>query len=93
MMAPYRKILIEVAMPLVAINAASAREKSIRHGHPSTLQFWSPKRSLDRFPRHVSDQKWGYHYVRRPFGGEPDFGVTSVNYDLDKLLARAEDPK
>ena len=32
-----RKKLIEVALPLDAINAASAREKSIRHGHPSTL--------------------------------------------------------
>jgi hypothetical protein len=31
------------------------------------------------------------HYVRRPFGIEPDFGVTSVNYDLSDLLARSED--
>lgn len=35
-----RKKLIEVALPLEAINAASAREKSIRHGHPSTLHLW-----------------------------------------------------
>lgn len=33
----YRKKLIEVALPLDAINKESAREKSIRHGHPSTL--------------------------------------------------------
>jgi adenine-specific DNA methylase len=32
----YRKKLIEVSLPLEAINVASAREKSIRHGHPST---------------------------------------------------------
>ena len=32
------------------------------------------------------------HYVRRPFRREPDFGVTSVNYDLDELIARAEPP-
>ena len=32
------------------------------------------------------------HYVRRPFRREPDFGVTSVNYDLAELLARAEAP-
>ncbi len=32
------------------------------------------------------------HYVRRPFRREPDFGVTSVNYDLPELLARAETP-
>lgn len=33
------------------------------------------------------------HYVRRPFHREPDFGVTSVNYDFVELLARAEGPK
>ncbi len=32
------------------------------------------------------------HYIRQPFGREPDFGVTSVNYDLSELLARAEEP-
>src|SRR2546430_12053471 len=32
------------------------------------------------------------HYVRRPFQREPDFGVTSVNYDFGELLARAEAP-
>jgi hypothetical protein len=31
-------------------------------------------------------------YVREPFGREPDFGVTSVNYDLDALLAKASSP-
>jgi len=35
-----KKKLIEVALPLEAINKASAREKSIRHGHPSTLHLW-----------------------------------------------------
>jgi hypothetical protein len=30
------------------------------------------------------------HYVRRPFQREPDFGVTSVNYDFAELLARAD---
>lgn len=38
--------LIEVAMPLDAINAACAREKSIRHGHPSTLHLWWARRPL-----------------------------------------------
>lgn len=42
----YRKKLIEVAMPLDAINAASATEKSIRHGHPSTLHLWWARRPL-----------------------------------------------
>ena len=38
--------LIEVALPLDAINVASAREKSIRHGHPSTLHLWWARRPL-----------------------------------------------
>ena len=41
-----RKKLIEVALPLDAINIASAREKSIRHGHPSTLHLWWARRPL-----------------------------------------------
>jgi putative DNA methylase len=40
------KKLIEVALPLVAINEASVREKSIRHGHPSTLHLWWARRPL-----------------------------------------------
>lgn len=46
MAASYKKKLIEVAIPLEAINAASAREKSIRHGHPSTLHLWWARRPL-----------------------------------------------
>lgn len=42
----YRKKLIEVALPLEAINRESAREKSIRHGHPSTLHLWWARRPL-----------------------------------------------
>lgn len=42
----YAKKLIEVALPLEDINAASAREKSIRHGHPSTLHLWWARRPL-----------------------------------------------
>ncbi len=42
----FKKKLIEVALPLEAINAASAREKSIRHGHPSTLHLWWARRPL-----------------------------------------------
>ena len=41
-----KKKLIEVALPLEAINVASAREKSIRHGHPSTLHLWWARRPL-----------------------------------------------
>ena len=42
-MKPKRK-LIEVALPLEAISRESAREKSIRHGHPSTLHLWWARR-------------------------------------------------
>lgn len=42
----YKRKLIEVALPLEAINRESAREKSIRHGHPSTLHLWWARRPL-----------------------------------------------
>ena len=42
----YRKKLIEVDLPLDDINRESAREKSIRHGHPSTLHLWWARRPL-----------------------------------------------
>src|SRR5579859_367250 len=42
----YRRKLIEVALPLDAINKQSAREKSIRHGHPSTLHLWWSRKPL-----------------------------------------------
>ncbi|STY84163.1 DUF1156 domain-containing protein [Mobiluncus mulieris] len=43
---PVKKKLIEVALPLDDINQAAAREKSIRHGHPSTLHLWWARRPL-----------------------------------------------
>ncbi len=45
-MTTYKPKLIEVALPLAAINAEAAREKSIRHGHPSTLHLWWARRPL-----------------------------------------------
>ena len=45
-MTTLHKKLIEVSLPLEAINVASAREKSIRHGHPSTLHLWWARRPL-----------------------------------------------
>lgn len=42
----HKKKLIEVALPLETINRESAREKSIRHGHPSTLHLWWARRPL-----------------------------------------------
>jgi hypothetical protein len=40
----------------------------------------------------VDDQQHTVRYLSRPFVREPDFGVTSVNYDFEELWARAEDP-
>ena len=45
-MTSYKPKLIEVALPLATINAEAAREKSIRHGHPSTLHMWWARRPL-----------------------------------------------
>ena len=45
-MPTYRRKLIEVDLPLDDINRESAREKSIRHGHPSTLHQWWARRPL-----------------------------------------------
>jgi putative DNA methylase len=57
------KKLIEVALPLDAINAAAAKEKSIRHGHPSTLHLWWARRPLAAaraviFGQMVNDPSW-----------------------------------
>ena len=40
----------------------------------------------------IDDQQNRVHYVRQPFSREPDFGVTSVNYDFAELLAKAKVP-
>ena len=45
-MGGYKPKLIEVSLPLAAINVEAAREKSIRHGHPSTLHLWWARRPL-----------------------------------------------
>src|SRR5271154_4811988 len=60
------KKLIEVALPLDAINAAAIREKSISHGHPSTLHLWWARRPLAAaravlFAQLVNDPSWKYN--------------------------------
>ncbi|MDD3353124.1 DUF1156 domain-containing protein [Zoogloea sp.] len=71
MMIPIKtpKKLIEVALPLDAINVAAAREKSIRHGHPSTLHLWWARRPLAAaraviFAQMVNDPGYERHLGR-----------------------------
>ncbi len=147
------KRLAEVDFPIAEVSKHSAREKPIRHGHPSTLHLWRAERELGFVPRDVSTDKCGYDvesrdpngnarlrfvevkgrtlgadtvtitkneiltalnkpeqfilavvevdgeeaakitYMRKPFGREPDFGVTSVNYKLTDLFAKGEQPR
>lgn len=63
------KKLIEVALPLDAINEAAGREKSIRHGHPSTLHLWWARRPLAAaravlFAQLVNDPGYERHLQR-----------------------------
>jgi putative DNA methylase len=74
-----RKKLVGVSIPLAAINAASARETSIRHGHPSTLHLWWARRPLAAcravlFAQLVDDpsawpDRYGARRRRRPSAG------------------------
>ena len=82
-MSQHRKKLIEVALPLDAINTTSARE------NPPAGATATPRR---RICGGLGGPSWG-RYRRCSFQREPDFGVTSVNYDFGELLARAEAPQ
>lgn len=76
------KKLIEVALPLDAINIAAAREKSIRHGHPSTLHLWWARRPLAAaraviFAQMVNDP--GYQQ-----GGGFKYGLNKEKADIER---------
>ena len=74
------KKLIEVALPLEAINKASAREKSIRHGHPSTLHLWWARRPLAAAR---ATARW-VSTVRSSFSPQPDLTVKGVSYNFSE---------
>ncbi|GAB4329265.1 MAG: DUF1156 domain-containing protein [Calditrichia bacterium] len=96
------KKLIEVALPLDAINAASAREKSIRHGHPSTLHLWWARRPLaaaravifaqmvDDPSAYIEDEKEQERERQRLFRLMEDL-VKWENTTNDKVLEKARE--
>lgn len=86
----YRKKLIEVSLPLAAINAESAREKSIRHGHPSTLHLWWARRPLAAcravlFASLVDDPDSDPQY-RKPDGSADEEAAGIKRADLFNLI-------
>ncbi|RMD82293.1 MAG: DUF1156 domain-containing protein, partial [Lentisphaerae bacterium] len=89
-MAEYRKKLIEVALPLKEINEQSAREKSIRHGHPSTLHLWWARRPLAAcravlFAQLVDDPSSDPAY-RRPDGSVDEERAGNKRAELFNLI-------
>ena len=81
-----KKKLIEVALPLEAINKESAREKSIRHGHPSTLHLWCPCQRgwstashVDSWPR-LSGRFWRM--------GDQEADAPAPSHERDRLQLR-----
>ncbi len=85
------KKLIEVALPLDDINKAAGREKSIRHGHPSTLHLWWARRPLAAaravlFAQLVNDPSWKYtdDELKKP---QIKSAITKKRNELFKLLS------
>ncbi len=75
----YKKKLIEVALPLESINIASAKEKSIRHGHPSTLHLWWARRPLAAARAIIFSQM-----IDDP-SGHPDIFKTVKSQETERL--------
>ena len=81
--------LIETSLPLEAINEASAREKSIRHGHPSTLHLWWARRPLASARAVISasmvnDPLWKYGEHPTP---QQKSAATKKREELKALIA------
>jgi len=89
------KKLIEVALPLDIINTACAREKSIRHGHPSTLHLWWARRPLAAaraviFSQMVNDPSWKWE-MEHPGQAPPGNLKASWAASRKRLFAIIED--
>lgn len=89
------KKLIEVALPLDAINEAAAREKSMRHGHPSTLHLWWARRPLAAaraviFAQMVNDPSWKWEMEHHE-GIPPKHLKASWTASRNRLFSIIED--
>ncbi|MGN0739556.1 MAG: DUF1156 domain-containing protein [Treponema sp.] len=85
------KKLIEVALPLDDINEASAREKSIRHGHPSTLHLWWARRPLASaraviFAQMVNDPLWRFEMEGKTPSPQEKSAATKKREKLFKII-------
>ena len=87
------------AIPLAAA-CASSRSKGRVSGAPAITvtrneilySLNKPDAYILAIVEFLDEDRHRVHYLRRPFQREPDFGVTSVNYNFAELLARAEAP-
>ncbi len=87
------KKLIEVALPLDDINEASSREKSIRHGHPSTLHLWWARRPLASaraviFAQMVNDPLWKFEMEGREPSPQEKAAVTKKRERLFGIIRK-----
>ncbi len=84
-----RRKLIEVSLPLDEINAAGAREKSIRHGHPSTLHLWWARRDRSGPQRELTLAEAAADLERMRLFGIVQELVKWENTTNEKVLERA----
>lgn len=82
----YPKKLIEVALPLDDINREAAREKSIRHGHPSTLHLWWARRPLAAARAVLFAQLVNDPGGRRGYGAKKGQTKADAQRERDKLF-------
>jgi putative DNA methylase len=82
----YPKKLIEVALPLDDINEAAAREKSIRHGHPSTLHLWWAPRPLAAARAVLFAQMVNDPGGERGWGAYPGQSKSDAQRERDRLF-------